>query len=53
MSRGGNGSEVASLPAPFVVVNGMSNNAGMPWDLDGTRRLVGYEPLDDVTHPDG
>jgi uronate dehydrogenase len=39
----------ASLPAPFVVVNGMSNNTGMAWDLDGTRRTVGYEPLDDVT----
>jgi uronate dehydrogenase len=43
----------AALPAPFVVVNGMSNNTGMPWDIDGTRRTVGYEALDDVTRRDG
>jgi uronate dehydrogenase len=39
----------ADLPEPFAVVNGMSANTGMPWDIEGTRRLVGYEPQDDVT----
>jgi nucleoside-diphosphate-sugar epimerase len=30
----------------FKVVNGMSNNQGMPWDLEHTRRVVGYRPQD-------
>jgi uronate dehydrogenase len=33
----------------FAVVNGMSANTGMRWDIDQTRRTVGYEPQDDVT----
>jgi uronate dehydrogenase len=33
----------------FAVVNGMSANTGMRWDIDHTRRAVGYEPQDDVT----
>jgi NAD+ dependent glucose-6-phosphate dehydrogenase len=37
----------AELPGRFVVVNGMSGNAGMRWDLTDTRRL-GYSPRDDV-----
>lgn len=40
---------VAELPEPFVVVNGMSNNTGMAWDLEPGRRVLGYEPQDDVT----
>ena len=40
---------VADLAARFVVVNGMSANTGMRWDIDHTRRLFGYEPQDDVT----
>jgi uronate dehydrogenase len=32
----------------FAVVNGMSANTGMRWDIDHTRRTVGYEPQDDV-----
>jgi hypothetical protein len=40
---------VAALPARFVVVNGMSANTGMPWDIEQTCRLLGYEPQDDVT----
>lgn len=35
-------------PAPGIVVNGMSANRGMPWDIATTRRLLGYEPQDDV-----
>ncbi len=33
----------------FAVLHGMSANTGMRWDLESTRRLVGYQPLDDVT----
>ncbi|MBI2194365.1 MAG: NAD(P)-dependent oxidoreductase [Planctomycetes bacterium] len=32
----------------YAVVNGMSANTGMRWDIDHTRRLVGYQPQDDV-----
>ena len=38
----------ADLPEKFVVVNGMSANTGMPWDL-GPGRALGYHPQDDVT----
>ena len=33
----------------FAVLNGMSANTGMRWDLESTRRLVDYVPRDDVT----
>ena len=36
----------------FAIVNGMSNNTGMRWDIEYTRQLVGYEPQDDVTRGD-
>jgi uronate dehydrogenase len=39
----------AVLPEPFVVLNGMSANTGMRWDIEATRRVLGYEPKDDVT----
>ena len=39
----------AELVTPFAVINGMSANTGMRWDIDYTRKLVGYEPKDDVT----
>lgn len=38
-----------ALSAPdlsFAVVNAMSDNAGMRWDLGETRRLLGYVPSD-------
>jgi uronate dehydrogenase len=35
----------------FAVVNGMSANTSMRWDIEHARRLVGYEPQDDVTRP--
>ena len=35
-------------PSPGIVVNGMSANAGMGWDVETTRRLIAYEPQDDV-----
>jgi uronate dehydrogenase len=40
---------VADGLPPFAVVNGMSANTGMRWDLGATRRLLGYAPQDDVT----
>jgi uronate dehydrogenase len=37
-------------PVPrFAILHGMSANTGMRWDLESTRRLVGYQPLDDVS----
>jgi uronate dehydrogenase len=39
---------LANPALAFAVVNGMSANTGMRWDIDATRRLVGYEPQDDV-----
>ena len=32
----------------FAVVNGMSNNRGMRWDLSATAELLGYSPEDDA-----
>ena len=31
-----------------IVVNGMSANRAMPWDIGLTARLIGYEPEDDI-----
>jgi nucleoside-diphosphate-sugar epimerase len=43
---------ITAEPVPrFVVLNGMSANSGMRWDIDFTRQTVGYEPQDDVTRP--
>jgi nucleoside-diphosphate-sugar epimerase len=33
----------------FAIINGMSNNTGMRWDIEHTRKVVGYEPQDDVS----
>ena len=30
----------------FAVLNLMSDNPGMPWDIDETRRVIGYRPED-------
>jgi uronate dehydrogenase len=43
---------LADASLRFAVVNGMSANTGMRWDIESTRRLVGYEPQDDVTRTD-
>jgi uronate dehydrogenase len=32
----------------FAVINGMSSNSGMRWDIDYSRQVVGYQPQDDV-----
>jgi NAD+ dependent glucose-6-phosphate dehydrogenase len=42
---------VADPALRFAILNGMSANAGMRWDIEPTRALVGYEPQDDVTRP--
>ncbi len=39
---------LADVPNAFVIVNGMSANTGMAWDLDSTCRTLGYQPQDDV-----
>ncbi len=38
---------------PFAVVNGMSANAAMRWDIEHTHKLVGYEALDNVADNSG
>lgn len=38
----------AELTERFVVVNGMSANTGMRWDLESTCKVLGYRPQDDV-----
>ncbi len=35
-------------PDGYILVNGMSNNRGMKWSLEATRRWLGYAPVDDV-----
>lgn len=34
-------------PGPAIVVNGVSANAGMAWDLEEAKRWIGYAPEDD------
>lgn len=34
---------------PFAVLNLVSNNPGMRWDLSQTRRILGFEPKDSFT----
>ncbi len=36
----------APLKERFLVVNGMSANAGMRWDIDSARAAIGYIPQD-------
>jgi hypothetical protein len=40
--------DAANWPEPCIIVNGMSNNSGLAWSLDETRRWLGYEPQDDM-----
>lgn len=39
----------AVLPGRFLIVNGMSDNAGMRWDLTTARQVLGYRPRDSVS----
>jgi nucleoside-diphosphate-sugar epimerase len=38
----------AGWPAPGIVVNGMSGNRDMDWDVATTTRLLGYRPTSDL-----
>jgi NAD(P)-dependent dehydrogenase (short-subunit alcohol dehydrogenase family) len=35
-------------PSRSIVVNAMSGNVGMPWDIEYTRRMIGYNPQDNA-----
>jgi nucleoside-diphosphate-sugar epimerase len=41
--------DASAWPFPAIVVNAMSANRPSPWDLSAGRKLIGYEPLDDVS----
>ena len=39
----------AAVPdSSFLVLNGMSANPNMRWDLESARALVGYHPADGI-----
>lgn len=40
---------IEAPPFGFAVVNLESNNLGMRWDLEHTRKVIGYVPLDTAT----
>jgi uronate dehydrogenase len=40
---------IAAPPFGFAIVNLESNNVGMRWDLEYTRKVIGYVPLDSAT----
>ena len=40
--------DASRWPAPAIVVNGNSANAGMPWSLEGARQWLGYAPRDNL-----
>jgi nucleoside-diphosphate-sugar epimerase len=42
--------DAAAWPSPAIVVNAMSANRPSPWDLSAGRKLIGYEPVDDVSN---
>ncbi|MBX3436688.1 MAG: NAD(P)-dependent oxidoreductase [Planctomycetaceae bacterium] len=41
--------ESTAWPHPCLIVNGMSANTGMKWNLEAARRWLQYDPQDDVT----
>ncbi len=41
--------DAADWPEPALIVNGMSDNRGMLWDIAPTRDLLDYRPADDVS----
>jgi nucleoside-diphosphate-sugar epimerase len=40
--------DASGWPAPAIVVNAMSANRGMPWDLAAGRDYLGFTPKDDL-----
>jgi nucleoside-diphosphate-sugar epimerase len=41
--------DASAWPSRAIVVNAMSANRPSPWDLSAGRKLIDYEPLDDVS----
>ena len=41
--------DASAWPSRAILVNAMSANRPSPWDLSAGRKLIGYEPLDDVS----
>jgi nucleoside-diphosphate-sugar epimerase len=37
---------IEAPPFGFAIVNLVSNNAGMRWDIEHTRKVIGYVPMD-------
>lgn len=40
--------DASKWPGPGIVVSGMSNNRGMPWNIAEAAEWIGYHPVDDV-----
>jgi nucleoside-diphosphate-sugar epimerase len=40
--------DASAWPSQAVIVNAVSANAPTPWDLSAGRKLIGYEPVDNV-----
>ena len=40
--------DASNWPGPGIVVSGMSNNRGMPWNIAEAAEWIGYHPVDDV-----
>lgn len=40
---------IRARDVPFAVLNLVSNNPGMPWDMTQTRRVLGFQPQDGFT----
>lgn len=43
------GKAIEAPPFGFAIVNLEFNNAGMRWDIEHTRKVIGYIPLDSAT----
>jgi hypothetical protein len=40
--------DAANWPQPGIVINGVSANSGMAWEIETAKQLIGYRPQDDV-----
>lgn len=40
--------DATGWPAPGLIINGVSDNAGTDWSLAAARRYLGYAPQDDI-----
>lgn len=41
-------SDGSDWPQSYILVNGMSDNTEMKWNLDSAKQFLGYQPQDDV-----